>query len=104
MIENSYLFFNQKYDEENGNGQQSPNIWWDDYGWWGITFTKIYEHYDQIFKGPESPKVTREQCLQAARKCWSALGGYSNDVNENLEPPLKGPIADRKSTRLNSSH
>ncbi len=92
MIKDSYKYFDDTYKEENGEGKNSPTVWWDDYGWWGITFTKIYQHYADLFTGPEPPTVTRDQCLQVARKCWTALGSYSQEINRSLQPPLKGPI------------
>ena len=44
---------------------ESPDVWWDDYGWWGITFAKIYERLADIFKGANALKVTRDDVCKS---------------------------------------
>jgi hypothetical protein len=92
MILASYTWFGDVYQQQNGQGQQSPDVWWDDYGWWGITFAKIHQHFETIF--PEgSSAITADDCLDVACKCWHVLDSYSGDVNDKVQSPQKGPIA-----------
>lgn len=93
MIQQGYEYFRTVYKTQNGHGQDSPAVWWDDYGWWGITFTKIHQNFAEIFKGAKAPKITQADCLQVARDCWTALGSYSQKVNGSVQPPQKGPVA-----------
>lgn len=92
MIQDSYDYFGVVYKDQNQPGKESPDVWWDDYGWWGITFTKIHQNFAAIFAG-SNPRISKEDCLEVARKCWSALGGYSKKVNDSVQPPQKGPVA-----------
>jgi hypothetical protein len=98
MIQDSYDWFQDVYEEQNKGQRQSPKLWWDDYGWCGIAFGKIYRHFEEIFKEPRGPKVTvtRANCLDLATKCWDAIYGYSKNLNDQLkkkDPEKKeGPV------------
>jgi hypothetical protein len=91
MIQDSHDYFGDVYKDQNQPGKDSPKVWWDDYGWWGITFTKIHQNFTAIFQG-SNPRITKEDCLQLARTCWSTLGGYSEKINRSVQPPQKGPV------------
>jgi hypothetical protein len=93
MIQNSHDYFRVVYSDQNKPDRRSPDVWWDDYGWWGITFTKIYQYFAEIFKGANAPRITRDDCLKVAIDSWTALGCYSEYVNGSVQPPLKGPVA-----------
>lgn len=93
MIQESYDYFGEVYKDQNEPpGKDSPQVWWDDYGWWGIAFTKIHQNFSAIFQGSK-PRITKEDCLEVALKCWSTLGGYSEKVNRSVQPPQRGPVA-----------
>jgi hypothetical protein len=93
MIEKSYQIISDVLESGSVNNFE-PGFWWDDFGWWGITFHKIYNYYDLIFKGANAPKVTKDNCLIVAQECWRILKDISSDkVNSSIMAPYKGPIA-----------
>lgn len=92
MIVQSYQWFLRVYNDQNGPNKRSPVVWWDDYGWWGIAFTKIHRNFAEIFAGANNPQITRDDCRDVARQCWTVLYSYSKYVNDSVKPPLKGPV------------
>ncbi|HLJ88325.1 MAG TPA: hypothetical protein VKZ53_16010 [Candidatus Angelobacter sp.] len=93
MIQDSYQYFDTVYREQNDHGHRSRDVWWDDYGWWGVTFTKIYQNFEALFRGAPAPTITAADCLDVARKCWTVLGSYSEHANRTVKPEYKGPVA-----------
>lgn len=99
MVQESYNIFNDVYQGSQKNNFQ-PGYWWDDFGWWGVTFLKIYQNFslildepiDQIAR-PYAP-VTQKGCLDVARSCWGVMQTYAwTDANSKIQPPYQGPVA-----------
>lgn len=105
MLQDGYQLFLKVYANDKANNFD-PLIkdvsWWDDYGWWGITFLKIYANFDALFGSASSDAstdcyqadaLTKDRCLQHAIDCWSILVKYAwLDANQRSGIPAH-PVA-----------
>lgn len=75
----------KKSDFKDGN-------WWDDYGWWGIAFLKVYGNFS-IFGGAAAGRadddcydsnspLSQSCCLQLAHDSWTVMHDHAWDTGQ----------------------
>ncbi|MCP4328441.1 MAG: hypothetical protein GY791_08395 [Alphaproteobacteria bacterium] len=90
-----------KSDKSKGFDTRKGANWWDDYGWWGISFIDLYDHYDAVFGSDGAPDpgtecyeddhlLTKECVFQYAHDCWQVMQSYAwVSANKQYDGPAQ---------------